>query len=204
MNIVNDVRDEKDLLSQIDEFRKKAENLQLAMQSRESKAKELEALVSRKQETADELDQLIAQREAQSNVFKKTIQQEMDGVSNRFEDSLNEIEKRVDSTLKSSEERQTEALAGITTSLSDIAERLERIETTADALPETVHKEGVQVYRNTYELIKNLSERVDTLDKVDAHVGKARGAAIAATVFSILSVAGIAFVALLSLGMISF
>lgn len=201
MNIVSD---EKDLLSQIDEFRQKAEKLQSALDARVEKAEELEQVVTERQEKADELEQLIAEREKQADVIKRTVHEEMGNVSHQLTTELSQMQGRIDVLLKQSTQEQLTPITNMTRSLDDLSLRLESVETNTIGLADTIHKEGVQVYRNSQELIKNLEKKVDKINKVDKHVGRAKGPAIVAAIFAVLSFGGIVFTTLLTLGYIQF
>ncbi len=185
--------EEKDLLSQIDAFRQRAELLQSALETKQVQATELDQLVFEKQVKAEELEQIIQEREAQSNVFTRVVREEMDSVIEQFTCELGKFDELI--------KQQNN---DVTCSLAEISSQLERVEASTDRLPETIHKEGVQVYRNTQELIRQLEERVDYINTVDKNVRKSKAPGIVAAVFSILSFLGVAFVILLSMGIIQF
>lgn len=60
---VNVVSREDFLLSQIDEFRERAKQLQSLLDSRETEAQELQTLVDERQEKADALGQILEERQ---------------------------------------------------------------------------------------------------------------------------------------------
>ena len=201
MNIVSD---EKDLLSQIDEFRQRAEHLQTALNAREEKAEQLELVVAERQEKAYELEQLIEEREKQADVIKRTIHSEMITVSDQLTTELSQLQGKLNDIVQQASDRHFNQFKDMTQSLDDFSTRLDELQATTETIPDAIHKEGVQVYRNTQETIKSLEERVKEIDKVDRHVGRAKAPAVVAAVFAILTFGGVVFSTLLTLGVIHF
>ncbi len=97
------------LLGQIEQFRQQAANLQKLMQDKETRAKELESLVEQREDRAEELQQLVAEREdkvdkldeivAQREEIAKGVTEEvvkrLDGIYNRMEIRLDQVEENV-------------------------------------------------------------------------------------------------------------
>ena len=193
MNIVSD---EKDLLSQIDEFRQRAEHLQTALNAREEKAEQLELVVAERQEKADELEQLIEEREKQADVIKRTIHSEMITVSDQLTTELSQLQGKLNDIVQQASDRHFNQFKDMTQSLDDFSTRLDELQATTETIPDAIHKEGVQVYRNTQE--------TKEIDKVDRHVGRAKAPAVVAAVFAILTFGGVVFSTLLTLGVIHF
>jgi chromosome segregation ATPase len=93
---VNVVSREDFLLSQIDEFRERAKQLQSLLDSRETEAQELQTLVDERQEKADALGQILEERQKKADGFTAEVEKQIDRligkVSAKMEESA-ETEK---------------------------------------------------------------------------------------------------------------
>lgn len=88
---------EKDdlLLSQIDEFREKAKQLQTLLLSKESKALELQSLVNERQDKAEELEQLLNARKEEANQIMKVFNQKVDELTAKVTGKMTEMEASI-------------------------------------------------------------------------------------------------------------
>ena len=75
---VNVVSREDFLLSQIDEFRERAKQLQSLLDSRETEAQELQTLVDERQEKADALGQILEERQKKADGFTAEVEKQID------------------------------------------------------------------------------------------------------------------------------
>ena len=93
---VNVVSREDFLLSQIDEFRERAKQLQSLLDSRETEAQELQTLVDERQEKADALGQILEERQKKADGFTAEVEKQIDRlIGKELKDSLAQIEEQL-------------------------------------------------------------------------------------------------------------
>lgn len=102
---------EKDdfLLSQIDEFREKAKQLQELLASKESKAAELQSLVNEREDKAQELEQILTERQEEAGRIVTAFCRRVDELSEHVTTKMTEIERSISTQvvqLKSANEEQ--------------------------------------------------------------------------------------------------
>ena len=83
------------LLSQIDEFREKAKQLQTLLLSKESKVQELQSLVNERQDKAEELEQILSARQEEADQIMKDFNQKVDELSAKVTHKMTEIEASI-------------------------------------------------------------------------------------------------------------
>jgi len=83
------------LLSQIDEFRDKAKQLQDLLISKESKVQELQSLVSEREDKAQELAQILNQRQEQADLIMKDFNKKVDELSVKVTNKMTDIEESI-------------------------------------------------------------------------------------------------------------
>lgn len=96
-NITDNVADNKEdfLLSQIDEFREKAKQLQDLLATKESKAKELQSLVSEREDKAQQLEQILCERQEEADLIMKDFNKKVDELSDRVTNKMADIEQSI-------------------------------------------------------------------------------------------------------------
>ena len=93
---VDETVDKEDfLLSQIDEFREKAKQLQRLLLSKESKVQELQSLVNERQDKAEELEQILSARQEEADQIMKDFNQKVDELSAKVTHKMTEIEASI-------------------------------------------------------------------------------------------------------------
>ena len=75
------VEKEDFLLSQIDEFREKAKQLQNLLTSKESKVQELQNLVNEREDKAQELEQILSERQEEADEIVSDFSKSIGGIS---------------------------------------------------------------------------------------------------------------------------
>ena len=85
------------LLSQIDEFREKAKQLQDLMASKESKAQELQSLVSEREDKAEQLAQILTERQEEADLIMKDFNKKVDELSEKVTNKMTDIEASISS-----------------------------------------------------------------------------------------------------------
>ena len=86
------VEKEDFLLSQIDEFREKAKQLQNLLVSKESKVQELQNLVNEREDKAQELEQILNERQEEADELVSDFSRKVDELAERVTAKMNEIE----------------------------------------------------------------------------------------------------------------
>lgn len=86
------VEKEDFLLSQIDEFREKARQLQELLFSKESKVQELQSLVNEREDKAQELEQILTERQEQADLIMKDFNKKVDELSEKVTNKMADIE----------------------------------------------------------------------------------------------------------------
>ena len=79
------------LLSQIDEFRERAKQLQSLLDSRETEAQELQTLVDERQEKADALGQILEERQKKADGFTAEVEKQIDRLIGKVSAKMEEI-----------------------------------------------------------------------------------------------------------------
>lgn len=91
------VEKEDFLLSQIDEFREKARQLQDLLASKESKAQELQSLVNEREGKAQELEQILTERQEEADLIMKDFNKKVDELSEKVTNKMTDIEASISS-----------------------------------------------------------------------------------------------------------
>lgn len=103
------VEKEDFLLSQIDEFREKAKQLQVLLASKESKVQELQSIVNEREDKAQELQTILTERQEEADrivsVFGKTVDELADKVTSKMLEIEESISGQVAEVKKASEEQ---------------------------------------------------------------------------------------------------
>lgn len=90
--IPRDVEKEDFLLSQIDEFREKAKQLQVLLATKESKVQELQSIVSEREDKAQELEQILSERQEEADKIVAQFGRTVDGLAAKVTAKMAEIE----------------------------------------------------------------------------------------------------------------
>lgn len=88
------------LLSQIDEFREKAKQLQELLASKESKAQELQSLVSEREDKAQQLAQILTERQEEADLIMKDFNKKVDELSDKVTNKMTDIEASISEQVK--------------------------------------------------------------------------------------------------------
>ena len=86
------VEHEDFLLTQIDEFREKAKQLQELMQSKESKVQELQFLVKEREDKAQKLAKILSERQEEADQIMKDFNQKLDELSDKMTNKMSEMQ----------------------------------------------------------------------------------------------------------------
>lgn len=90
-----DVEKEDFLISQIDEFREKAKQLQELLAAKESKVQELQSLVDEREDKAHELEQILTERQEKADKIVIDFGRKVDELADKVTSKMTEIEKSI-------------------------------------------------------------------------------------------------------------
>lgn len=110
--IQRNVEKEDFLLSQIDEFREKAKQLQILLATKESKVQELQSLVNEREDKAQELEQILTERQEEADQLVLDFNRKVDELAAKVTDKMTEIETSISGQVeevKRASEEQREA-----------------------------------------------------------------------------------------------
>lgn len=195
------------LLSQIDEFRVKAQQLQKLLRTKEEKAKELQQIVNERSDKAEELQQLVNERQEQADGITAEVAKRINYMAERVDAKLEAMDQSMARLQQEAEAAADRRLQETNKAITQMAEQVaevkqvsDKLDTVKTELSDKIHSESVQSYRNTQELLRGIDEKmnkVDALEKEIQSVRRMTGAIIALTVIDIL---GVAAAVVLSLG----
>lgn len=184
------------LLTQIDAFRVKAQQLQQLLQTKEAKAQELQKLVAEREDKAQELQELVTERQDRADGFSRIMEDKIDGLVEQVNVKLEEVKASVNVELEQNRKQNEELFTQMQEQFR------EDLTSVKSDLSEKIHTENVQSYRNVSELVRNVEHRLDKLELLDKKIGKLRGLSIGIVIFAILNLAGVAVSILLNLGIL--
>lgn len=167
--ITKNVEKEDFLLSQIDEFREKARQLQGLIASKENKVQELQEIVEEREGKAKELSDIIEERQDAAERVVAGVGNQIDGMIEKVDAKLNELnktfaERLAENALNSTEQNEAvnqlihEYSQKLTESLSGLDGQFEQIKTD---ICEKIHSEDVKCYRNMQTLIEESDKKLE-------------------------------------------
>ena len=184
------VEKEDFLLSQIDEFREKAKQLQNLLTSKESKVQELQNLVNEREDKAQELEQILSERQEEADEIVSDFSKKVDELAERVTAKMNEIEISV-----------SKQVAEVKALLENATSQLDSIKTD---LSEKVHSENVKCYRNIQDLFNEFDSKIEKMDEMEKSVGAVKGYVKVLSWFSIINFVMLVAFILYSLGVFNF
>jgi len=184
------VEKEDFLLSQIDEFREKAKQLQNLLTSKESKVQELQNLVNEREDKAQELEQILSERQEEADEIVSDFSKKVDELAERVTAKMNEIEISV-----------SKQVADVKALLENATSQLDSIKTD---LSEKVHSENVKCYRNIQDLFNEFDSKIEKMDEMEKSVGAVKGYVKVLSWFSIINFVMLVAFILYSLGVFNF
>ncbi len=199
------------LLAQIDEFRVRAQQLQLLLDRKQEKAKELQQIVSEREDKAEELEKIVKERQVRADGLTEAVEKKIDSMVYKVDAKLDEVKTTVNSKLQDGQEKEETRNAEIKEALDQVSEKVdgmsavtEQLDTVKADLSEKIHTESVQSYRNISELLKNVEGRLNKLDALEAEVHKLRKITRAIIVFTIINLVGVIVSILANFGLFVF
>ncbi|MCR5271723.1 MAG: hypothetical protein K6E13_01870 [Lachnospiraceae bacterium] len=173
-------QDNNFLLSQIDEFREKAKQLQELMLAKEKKAKELQSIVDEKDAKAKEMELELEEKKKIASGLTAAMESKIDGLVSEVKDNLNENKE------------QTKA------SLDEVSGKLDAVKT---ELEEKIHSEDVLCYRNMQSLVEEADKKIEELNRKVNELSQKNGNS-KLTLLAFLNLVGVVILILAHYGMI--
>ncbi len=194
--IKTEVEKEDYLLSQIDEFREKAQHLQDLLLSKESKVNELQTIVDEREVKAKELENILNERQKRADGITEEVAKQIDSLIERVSAKMEEIGTSIGADLKDGQKLSEEQVAQLRETLVSITEQLDTIK---GELSEKVHAENVKCFRNISDLFKGMDEKIDAVKKDQEismiKIASVHKSSVALIVLAILNLLGLIAVA---------
>ena len=187
------------LLSQIDEFRERAKQLQSLLDTKETEAQELQSLVDERQEKADALDQILQERQEKADGLTHEVEKQIDSIIAKVAAKMDEIEATMKDDVADGKRFNEEKAKELKESLEQVQEQLTMVK---NDLSEKVHSENVKCYRNVQDLFRSMEEKVDRLTQIEAKTNRTQGLVTVALVFGILNFGVLIALLLMNLGVL--
>ena len=208
--ITDNVEREDFLLSQIDEFREKAKQLQNLISSKEDKVQELQEIVEEKEGQAKELSDIIEERQDAAERVVSGVGEQIDGMVNTVDAKLKELnetfaERLAENAVNSTE--QNEAVRKLIDEYQDkMSEAIKgldgQFEAVKNEICEKVHTEDVKCYRNMQTLIEESDRKIEETKDAVAELVSLKTMVKVTLVFTALNFVGLAAFLIHVLGII--
>lgn len=208
--ITDNVEREDFLLSQIDEFREKAKQLQNLISSKEDKVQELQEIVEEKEGQAKELSDIIEERQDAAKRVVSGVGEQIDGMVNKVDAKLKELnetfaERLAENAVNSTE--QNEAVRKLIDEYQDkMSEAIKgldgQFEAVKNEICEKVHTEDVKCYRNMQTLIEESDRKIEETKDTVAELVSLKTMVKVTLVFTALNFVGLAAFLIHVLGII--
>lgn len=208
--ITDNVEREDFLLSQIDEFREKAKQLQNLISSKEDKVQELQEIVEEKEGQAKELSDIIEERQDAAERVVSGVGEQIEGMVNKVDAKLKELnetfaERLAENAVNSTE--QNEAVRKLIDEYQDkMSEAIKgldgQFEAVKNEICEKVHTEDVKCYRNMQTLIEESDRKIEETKDAVAELVSLKTMVKVTLVFTALNFVGLAAFLIHVLGII--
>lgn len=196
-----DVEREDYLLTQIDEFREKAQQLQNLLLSKESKVMELQHIVDEREGKAKELEHILNERQRKADGITAEVSKQIDALIEKVTAKMDEIGVSIEKEVTDGQKITAEQMEELKETLATVNSQLETIK---GELSEKVHTENVKCYRNISDLFKDMDEKVEAIQNVEQNVEKKVKSVHKCTVWlivlTIINMLGLTAVILMELG----
>ena len=208
--ITDNVEKEDFLLSQIDEFREKAKQLQDLIFSKENKVQELQEIVAKQEGKAKELSDIIEERQDAADRVVSGVGAQIDRMIEKVDERLDELNETFAERLAENAVGSTEQNEEVRTLIKEHNEKLtetvrgldgqfDRIKT---EICEKVHTEDVKCYRNMQTLIEESDKKLDEMKDEVKGILSLKTLLRVIVVITVLNCAGLAAIAAYMFGLI--
>ena len=215
------------LLSQIDEFRAKAQQLQNLLLTKESKVQELQEIVDEREIKAKELEYILDERQRKADGITEEVTKQIDSLIDKVAEKMEAIGASLGKELQDGQKinerqleelkdtlgvlngQQLEEIKGALGSLSEqqaeelknaLSELNAQLEVVKSDLSDKVHSENVQCYRNLADILKSVEAKLDKANELEKKVNSVHKGIVAVIVLSVINMLGLVGLALYELG----
>ena len=200
------------MLAQIDRFRNRAKELQEKLRSREEELARLEADIEEKDRRVQELEILVNARREENDNFLESADRQFRDMVYRLEGRINVLAREIEEKVASDEKLSEDQTVKLQWEIKQIDRSLDKVKSD---LSDKTHQEMLTTYRNMHTALEETEARLDEAlesvkqaaeaAKVDEKtVRRIRRPAVAAMVFSLLSLAGVIGCLMIESGLITF
>ncbi len=208
--ITDNVEREDFLLSQIDEFREKAKQLQTLISSKEDKVQELQEIVEEKEGQAKELSDIIEERQDAAERVVSGVGEQIDGMVNKVDAKLKELNETFAERLAENAVNSTEQNEAVRKLIDEYQEKMSeaikgldgQFEAVKNEICEKVHTEDVKCYRNMQTLIEESDRKIEETKDAVAELVSLKTMVKVTLVFTALNFVGLAAFLIHVLGII--
>lgn len=167
------------LLSQIDEFREKAKQLQDLLSAKETKVRELQGLVDERENKALRLQGILNERKQEAEKITKEIQVSIDDLITKVEHKIGELNESVHSQMEiqtehngTKFEHMEKDLEGMGKSLEDMKNELTNMK---DNLIGQIHNENEKNYAQLKNIMSEYEDKIEELEELETSVASSKG-----------------------------
>lgn len=213
---------EKDdfLLSQIDEFREKAKQLQSLLATKENKVQKLQEIVEEREGKAKELSDMLDERKDAADRVVAGVRSQIDAMVGQVDAKMKELnetfaERLAENALNSTEQHeevkklidsQNEEIRGIIDEqngklaeiVAGVQEPFEKIK---GDINDKIHTENVKCYRNIQTLFEESDKKTELIKSEVSELLAVKGYIKVVSAVSILNLVGLAALLLHSFGL---
>ena len=203
------VENEDFLLSQIDEFREKAKQLQSLLSSKENKVQQLQEIVAEREGKAKELSDMIEERQDAADRVVAGVGEQIDGMVEKVDAKLNELneafaerlaENAVNSTDQTEEVRSLidEQNQKLTETVEGLNGQFDKIK---NEIFEKIHSEDVKCYRNIQTLFEESDKKLDLVKSEVSDLMAVKGYLKVVSAVAIVNLVGVIVLILRTFGL---
>jgi chromosome segregation ATPase len=147
------------LLSQIDEFRVKAQQLQELLRAKENKARELQQLVNERTDKAEELQQIVNERQEKADGITAEVARQIKGMTEKVDVQLDSVSRTISDQV---ETHLASINQTVNTRLDQATAKFDFVE----ASLEKIHEENAAAGSKAQETDRTISEMSGQLQEV--------------------------------------
>ncbi len=172
------------LLSQIDEFREKALQLQSLLVTKETRVRELQNLVDEREGKAEELQQILEERQEKVDGITAVVSKQIEEMLAKVSKKMEEVSTGMSADWQNSRNFNEGQFDKLKETLEQANAQLSVLQ---EELSSKIHTENVKCYRNVQDLFKGMDEQMEQMPVIHKRTESIRKLAIAAVVVSVLN-----------------
>jgi chromosome segregation ATPase len=161
------------LLSQIDEFRVKAQQLQQLLRVKEDKARELQKLVNERTDKAEELQQIVNERQEKADGITAEVARQISGMTGRVDARLEEVDAHLDTMSRTIGDLVDTRLESISQTVDTRLDQFSRSAERLDSVDESLTK----LHQGQEAADRRAQETGDTISGMAGQLQEVREAA---------------------------